>query len=202
MEVQLSGAGKKFDGNWLFRNLNHTFASFSQSVVVGANGSGKSTLLKAIAGMLTLMEGEVKHSLAGETIMDSDVYKRLSVSSPWLELPEDYSLKELIAFQSVFKPFISKYPNDKVLEMLEIPNSMNKPFKHFSSGMKQRVKLGLAILGKSELLLLDEPLTALDSNGVNWYQHLISNHLENRTVIVFSNHKQDEYFFCKKELTL
>ena len=68
--------------------------------------------------------------------------------------------------------------------------------------MKQRVKLGLAILSDCPILLLDEPTSNLDKNAIDWYQNLIKNNLENRIVLVASNNQKDESFFCEKELNI
>ena len=68
--------------------------------------------------------------------------------------------------------------------------------------MKQRVKLGLAILSDTPILLLDEPTSNLDSNAILWYQNLIQKNLENRITFVASNNQKDESFFCEREIKI
>ena len=68
--------------------------------------------------------------------------------------------------------------------------------------MKQRVKLGLAMFSNSSLILLDEPISNLDKNGILWYKRNIKSILKDRIVIVCSNDIEDEYFFCTKRIDL
>jgi len=65
--------------------------------------------------------------------------------------------------------------------------------------MKQRVKLILAFLTQSSIILLDEPVTNLDDNGVEWYHQLVEKFSNNRLIIVASN-RVDEYSFCKEKI--
>ena len=88
------------------------------------------------------------------------------------------------------------------LSIIELEKAKEKAIKNFSSGMKQRVKLGLAILSKTPILLLDEPTSNLDRNAIDWYQNLIKNNLEDRIVFVASNNQKDESFFCEKEINI
>ena len=66
--------------------------------------------------------------------------------------------------------------------------------------MKQRLKLGLAILADTPVLLLDEPVSNLDKTAIDWYQKLITAYTANRTVIVCSNAINEEHFFCTKTI--
>jgi ABC-type multidrug transport system ATPase subunit len=62
--------------------------------------------------------------------------------------------------------------------------------------MRQRVKLALAILSDTPILMLDEPCTNLDRNATQWYQQLLTEHAEERMVLVSSNRNEDELFLC------
>jgi ABC-type multidrug transport system ATPase subunit len=68
--------------------------------------------------------------------------------------------------------------------------------------MKQRVKLTLALLSDTDILLLDEPCSNLDEEGILWYKSMIANHSEGRIVVVASNQVAEEYFFCKVILNM
>jgi ABC-type multidrug transport system ATPase subunit len=83
-----------------------------------------------------------------------------------------------------------------------LESSADKELRNFSSGMKQRARLSLAILSDTPLLLLDEPSTNLDQNGVKWYQNLISEFAKEKLVIVCSNYNKEEYSFCDMEFVL
>jgi len=80
-------------------------------------------------------------------------------------------------------------------------HSEHKAIKNFSSGMKQRVKLALAFCSDTQILLLDEPTSNLDQQGVEWYLSLIEQCSSNRLVIVCSNQEQ-EYGFCDERINV
>ena len=78
----------------------------------------------------------------------------------------------------------------------------NKPIQHFSSGMKQRLKLATAILTDVPFLFLDEPLTNLDDAGTALYTELINKYTNGKTVIICSNNHQDEIFCCNRKINI
>jgi ABC-type multidrug transport system ATPase subunit len=83
-----------------------------------------------------------------------------------------------------------------MLELLQFPKSAHdKAVQFFSSGMKQRLKLILALYADTPILLLDEPCSNLDKNGILWYRKTIFDMLGSRTILVASN-QLDEYDFC------
>jgi ATPase subunit of ABC transporter with duplicated ATPase domains len=89
----------------------------------------------------------------------------------------------------------------ELLEILGLEKHKSKAISQFSSGMKQRVKLALAIFSEVPLLLLDEPSTNLDSQGLSWYLKLIQQYASNRILVICSNDPR-EYDFCEKKITL
>lgn len=68
--------------------------------------------------------------------------------------------------------------------------------------MRQRVKLGLAILADCPVLLLDEPCSNLDTNAITWYQNMINEFAKHKTVIVCSNAVKEEYLFCTNRIEI
>jgi ABC-type multidrug transport system ATPase subunit len=196
MQIELQAVGRKFNHEWIFRNVNYTFAEGSHTVLTGGNGSGKSTLLQVIAGNLLPSEGKVhRHG-----VDDAQAYRHLSMAAPYLELMEEFTLAESIAFQQKFKPWRAQLSNADVLSLSGLSHAAHKAIRHYSSGMKQRARLTLAILADAPLLLLDEPCANLDQAAMQWYAALVTAHIGNRTVIVCSNQQQTEHFFCTAEL--
>jgi ABC-type multidrug transport system ATPase subunit len=202
MNIKLTNVGKRFERNWIFRNLSLEFTQGKRYVVIGPNGSGKSTLLKVISGNITPSEGKVEYSNNNTSIAVEDVFSKLAIAAPYLDVPEEYSLLEVITFHKVFKPFEKNLSEKEVIDIMELAHTKEKNYKHFSSGMKQRVKLGLAVLSQTPLLLLDEPSTALDAKSVLWYQNLIKDFGTGKTIIVFSNNKEEEFSFCEERVLL
>lgn len=169
-------------------------------MILGANGSGKSTLLQVIAGSLIPSEGIVKLNVNGSNVQEENVYKHISYAAPYLELFDEFTLTECIEFQAQLKPFRKELSTKQIIEITELEKAKDKQLKYYSSGMKQRVRLALAVLADTSLLLLDEPTSNLDRKAIDWYQNLVSYHSQNRMIIVASNQQEYEYPFCNQEL--
>lgn len=202
MQISIDNAGKKFGNQWIFRNLSYDFEDKSKTSVLGKNGSGKSTLLKVISGYLSLSAGNISYSLNNEKLPEKNIYKHISVVSPHLQLIEEYTLQELIDFHFSLKPVLDGLKKEKIPELLLLNDNKNKQIKKFSSGMKQRVKLGLAFFSKTDLLLFDEPCNNLDKDAIKWYQQTLINTSKDKTVVIFSNHNDYETVLCTKSINL
>lgn len=202
IEIELQNLGRRFNTHWIFKNLNATFKANEHLVIKGANGSGKSTLLKIISGVLSPTEGQVLYTINGNTIKSDDIFKHISICTPYLTIPEELTLDELLKFHQQLKPLNNYYSGKEFAELLSINYEFDKPIHLYSSGMKQRVKLALAILSNSAMVLLDEPVSNLDEAGKNWYKTLIQKHSKNRFFLVCSNHIEAEHFFCSKTINI
>jgi len=88
---------------------------------------------------------------------------------------------------------------DEMMEKMYLQDHKSKPVSHFSSGMKQRLKLGLCFFSEVPLVLLDEPTSNLDEKGVLWYLELIGNFAKDKTLLVCSNDPR-EYGFCHDKI--
>jgi ABC-2 type transport system ATP-binding protein len=201
LNIQLTQAGKKYGRNWIFRNFSQQFSEGKKYVVLGANGSGKSTLLKIVSGGATLSEGDISFS-SGKILKPEDVFQYVSIAAPWLDIPEEYTLEEIITFHTQFKQLVNGLSVKDAMKIIDLEHTREKHYRNFSSGMKQRVKLGIAILSNTSLLLLDEPATALDAKSVQWYKETVSAYAKDKTIIVFSNHREEEYVFCEEKVQL
>lgn len=193
MQVTLLDIGKRFHQKWVFRALEMDLEAGKHHAITGKNGSGKSTLLMICAGYLSPSKGSIQWKLKGKDLAPDLVYPKVSLASPYLELVEEFTLEESIRFHQKFKSFLPGFQTDTLIELSGLRDSQNKPLKHFSSGMKQRVKLLLAILSDTPLVLLDEPCANLDSEAIAWYQGLKQDYGQGRTFIICSNHNPQEY---------
>lgn len=201
LKIQLHEASKRFQYEWIFKNLNLQLSQGDSLAITGGNGSGKSTLLKCISGVIPISSGKISFESDGIIIPDSEFYKFLAISAPYLELPEEFNLLELINFHFKFKSPLNQIEPKELIEILYLDQHITKPVSHFSSGMKQRLKLGLALFSEVPLILLDEPTSNLDRKGIVWYSEMISTYQNNRTLIVCSNEPR-EYEFCLQKLAL
>lgn len=193
MKIVADNIGKKFHPKWIFKNIGFTINDGQSLVITGKNGSGKSTLLKIIAAYITPTAGKISWWVDGKAIEPDKVYHHLSVVSPYLELIEDLSMHEMISFHGKFKAYREGLSATDLIALSGLEASKDKPIRQFSSGMKQRLKLLLAICSGSEMLLLDEPCSNLDADSIQWYHQLISQASDNRTIIIASNSRPEEY---------
>ena len=201
MNITLSNTGKRFNREWIFRHCSYTFASGKNYAITGPNGSGKSTLLQVIAGATLHNEGTIEYSDEQRTTPNEQHYTNISIAAPYLELIEEMTAKEMLQFHSKFKPLIQSLGIEEMLSIVGLENAINKQLRYFSSGMKQRLKLAQAFFSNTPVLLLDEPTTNLDADGIALYKILISNYAKDKLVIVSSNVKQ-EYDFCEEVIEI
>lgn len=195
MKVELNQVGKRFRRDWVLRGVDLVIEPGSRIAITGPNGSGKSTLLKMICGHLTPSKGQVSFSNNGKKIELDQVYLQLAYAAPYIELIEEFSLQEAIDFHRKFKPFQENLSTKDLIALLGFERSRTNEVRNFSSGMKQRLKLALAICSEAPFLLLDEPTTNLDAQGAAWYADLINRFGTQRSIVVASNVEAD-YAFC------
>ncbi len=201
MKVELNQVGKRFRRDWVLRGVNLLIEPGSRIAITGPNGSGKSTLLKMICGHLTPSKGKVDFSVDGRKIELDRVYTQLAYAAPYIELIEEFNLQEAIDFHRKFKPFQQELSTKDIINLLGFERSRTNEVRNFSSGMKQRLKLVLAICSQAPLLLLDEPTTNLDAQGTAWYADLISQFGGQRSIVVASNVEAD-YAFCEGKVDI
>lgn len=200
--ISLDKIAKQYNSDWIFSGLSCEITPESPTVVLGSNGSGKSTLLQVILSAVTPTLGKVKYTQNGIEVLPENAFRLMSVSAPYIELIEEFTLEEMINFHGRLKPFSQNYSPLEVTRICKLETSFHKPIRNFSSGMKQRVKLALALLSDTPVVLLDEPTSNLDQAGIDWYNNLVSQHTANRTVIVCSNSIKHEYSFCTQSINL
>jgi len=202
MQVKLHDISKVFQNHSVFKNVNLELPSGYRAAILGGNGSGKSTLLKVISTAMMPSNGTVSYSVNGKEIDESNRYRHVSFGAPYMELIEDLTLEELVGFHAKFRPFLNGLTKDAIIERLNLGRFKDKQIKTFSSGMRQRVRLILAVGTQSDLLLLDEPTSNLDPAGKKWYQELVNDFAGERTILVGSNNLKEEYFFTKNTIEL
>jgi len=201
MEIRLIDAGKRFNRDWIFKNLHASFSDKETYAITGHNGSGKSTLLQCIAGSTMLSEGEVIFNNNGKIIPNEEVFSHVSICAPYLEVIEEMTAIEFFVYHQQFKSFQYKTAIADIIDQIGLSKHTHKQIRYFSSGMKQRIKLAQAFFSETPVLLLDEPCTNLDQSGIALYKDLLSNHTKNRIVIISSN-DQSEIEGCTQLIQL
>jgi ABC-type multidrug transport system ATPase subunit len=208
MKITLTDAGKRFNRDWIFRHLSYEFISGRAYAITGPNGSGKSTLLQVIAGAMAASEGALQYDItstnsneSSKKIATENCYQYISYSAPYLELTEEMTCTEFLKFHQVFKPFLASLSVENIIDKVQLKEAAHKQIRYYSSGMKQRVKLAQAIFSDVPVVLLDEPCTNFDVDGIALYQQLIREYGLGRLIIVSSNDKQ-EYEFCEETINI
>ncbi len=201
MHLDAQDLGRRYGRQWIFRRLSYDFRPGTATAILGPNGAGKSTLLSILAGQLLPTEGTVAYALGGQPLPPPAVPKYLAYCAPYLELPEDFTLLELLAFHTKLKPLRPGVSITDLVEIMYLHKARHQAVRTFSSGMKQRLKLGMALYAAAPLLLLDEPTTNLDAQGAAWYQEHVARVRDGRLVIVSSN-VPAEYGFCDGQVRI
>ncbi len=210
LTIKLLEVSKRYRLEWIFRNISHEFLPETRTALLGPNGSGKSTLMRILSGHLTPSRGQVSFVLNNNGgKLDPDlVWKSISYAAPYIELIEEFTLTEAIDFQGKLKPFRDGLRPADIIKLLDehgtstvFQKNREKEIRFFSSGMKQRLRLALAVCADSPVLLLDEPTTNLDGQGIDWYRFLVEKFADGRTVVIASNDPVD-IDFCENRVNI
>ena len=115
MKIRLTNVGKRYNREWIFRNLDFEFHSQKSYAITGPNGSGKSTLLQIIAGATTFNEGGIEYFLSDKKVEEEKVYANVSIAAPYLELVEEMKLSEFLEFHSSLKNWLPSFHSHQKL---------------------------------------------------------------------------------------
>ena len=203
MQIEAQGLGRRYGRQWIFKELSHVFRPGTATAVLGPNGAGKSTLLSILAGQLLPTTGQVHYTLGGRALPVAEVPRQLAYCAPYLDLPEDFTLLELLAFHTRLKPLRTGVSVADLVDIMYLQKARHQPVREFSSGMKQRLKLGLALYAAAPLLLLDEPTTNLDATGAAWYlEHVARVRQDANRLVIVSSNVPAEYAFCEAQVRI
>lgn len=187
VSLQVSNLGKRYNREWIFRDLNYSFESGKSYAISGPNGSGKSTLLQILCGQLPPSKGTLEYFIGSIKTPVEDIYKEVSIAAPYVDLIEEFTLCELIHFHFSLRKIKSGLKSSEILDLLELGHAGHKQIGNFSSGMRQRVKLGLALFTECHFLFLDEPSTNLDALSFDWYIKHLNQRSKDCTLFIASN---------------
>src|SRR6266850_1345723 len=191
MKITVENLAKRFNREWIFRNVSYTFESGHTYAIVGPNGSGKSTLLQILWGQLPPSLGSLRYTQDHRIIPVEEIFSYLSIAAPYQELIEEFTLEEMVRFHLHFKK-----PRggsiQEIIEKMELTHATKKLISNFSSGMRQRLKLGLSFLFESPILFFDEPTTNLDKKSIEWYWDQFSQ-LPPGLMIFIASNQEAEY---------
>jgi ABC-type multidrug transport system ATPase subunit len=190
--ISTNGLSKRFNREWIFRNITFEFQASYLYAITGPNGSGKSTLLQILSGMVPPTGGVVTYKEEGHTIPIESIYKHVSFAAPYMDLIEELTLEEHFSFHFKLRNVRQGLSYSDLLSKCQLTDSRDKLIGNFSSGMKQRVKLALAFYTESKVIFLDEPTTNLDASAISWYFEELKT-IKGRSLIFLASNTPTEY---------
>lgn len=192
ISITTEGLSKRFNREWIFRNFSYQFSGGSTYAITGPNGSGKSTLLQVLWGQVPQTSGELHYTSPSGAIPIEKISQHIAIAAPYMDLVDEFTLREQLDFHFSLKPARGKISPSELLEIMYLTHAKDKYIGNFSSGMKQRVKLGLAFYTAANLLFFDEPGTNLDEQAFTWYKRELAKLPDGVLTFIASNDK-DEY---------
>ncbi len=203
MIITLQDVGRRYNREWIFRHLSYTFSAGKKYAILGPNGAGKSTLIKVLTGSLSVSEGNLTYeTFAQKQVAVDAVYNHITIAAPYMELIEEFTLSELIDFHFQHKKYLDGFNKESLLALSYLEDARDKEVKHFSSGMKQRLKLVLACCAQSDIVFLDEPTSNLDAKGESWYQELVDQTIDASRILIVGSNQPKEYAFCDEQVDI
>jgi ABC-type multidrug transport system ATPase subunit len=189
--ISIKNLSKRFNREWIFRNVTFEFFAGNTYAVTGPNGSGKSTFLQVLWGQVPQTSGELNFRKGDAHIPMDEWYKQVSIATPYMDLIDEFTLREMVDFHFRLKQIRPGVSRDDLIQIMYLEDATEKPLSNFSSGMKQRVKLGLAMYTDTQTFFLDEPGTNLDSRAFDWFVRQLAQVPVNSLIFIASNESKD-----------
>ena len=192
MKIIADKLGKRFNREWIFRNITYQFEPAKTYAITGPNGSGKSTLLQLLWGQVPPSDGTLNYFDENEqSIAVEEVFRHTAIATPYMDLIEEFTLQEMVEFHFKFKKPRAGMSLESVVDLIGLPKAKDKLIGDFSSGMRQRLKLALAFLSTGSILFLDEPTTNLDHKSTSWYLQRLAEVPANTMIFIASNQEHE-----------
>ncbi|MBQ3545894.1 MAG: ABC transporter ATP-binding protein [Lachnospiraceae bacterium] len=193
MRIEVKNLCKIVDRKYLVKNINLTFESGQIYGIIGQNGSGKTVLFKLLLGLMNKSSGEILVDGKKQNGFMRDV--GFIIERP--NLIPYYSAYDNLKFISSYSGKVDKQKIIQSLEMVGLSSKEKKKVKNYSLGMKQKVAIAMAIMDDPKILILDEPLNAIDDSSVKKIREIILEYKKNdRIVLIASHYKDDIDYLC------
>ncbi len=192
ISLRAQNLGKWYGKRKVFEGINLFLEEKSSLVITGKNGSGKTTLIKILCGLIRPSRGEVTITQDGKTLTPGDGRNHLGLVMPDLELYGELTAWENLHYLGRMRGLVtSKEDLKEMITGVGLKGREDDLVSSFSSGMKQRLKYAFARLHQPEILLLDEPSTNLDEEGITVVEKIVSEQKEKGILILATNQKED-----------
>jgi ABC-type multidrug transport system ATPase subunit len=192
VSISIQDLGKRFNREWIFRRLTFTFNKGNTYAITGPNGSGKSTLMQILWGQSLPSAGEIRYFSNEHQIPESEIFQQISIATPYMDLIDEFTLMEQVNFHFSIKQMRAGASTESIIDSMYLKSSSRKQIGNFSSGMRQRLKLGLAFNTDSQIIFLDEPGTNLDKQAFVWYTNQLRQ-IHPQTLVLIASNNPEEY---------
>lgn len=169
LSITTENLGKRYNREWIFRRLGLTLAPGQTYAVTGPNGAGKSTLLQVLWGQMPPSTGAVNYRIGDTVVAVENVFRHIAIATPYMDLIEEFTLAEQLNFHFKLRKSRQGMRIHDMIDRMYLGSSRDKFISHFSSGMRQRLKLAMAFFTEADVIFLDEPGTNLDQQAFEWY---------------------------------
>jgi heme exporter protein A len=188
LQLEAKGVSKTFEDRPVLRDVSFLLREGECLAVSGPNGSGKSTLLKILAGLLEPSPGEVVLEGDGGRVEGEPRRRAISLVSPEIVFYEEFTPRENLEILSAIAGIDADPARiEGTIERVGLGGREDDPVRTFSSGMKQRLKFALALQRGSPVLLLDEPTSYLDTDGVAIFESILAGHRRGGIAVLATN---------------
>ena len=187
--LKVRNLSKSFSNSSILKDVNFNLDQGKICAVVGSNGSGKTTFLKCLSGLMSYDKGVIDFSSQNGHLFLSDK----------LNIFGDLTIKQnLEVLSRYYNQDFNQASFKESLKLLNINQYRELPLKFLSRGNLQRNKLCVAINLNWDYLLIDEPFSNLDYDGVKIFKDIFENFKSENKSIIFSTHQNDDNSFCDK----
>jgi len=202
VSITADGIEKKYNRRKIFSNINFALRENDSLAITGRNGSGKSTLLKIISGALSPTEGEISLTIENKNVAASDRFTLVGFVAPYLQLYDEFTALENLRLLRRIRGI--RTSDETILALLRRVNLFDRRndfVRTYSSGMKQRLKYAFALLHEPPVLLLDEPASNLDDEGIATVRQIIEEQKKKGILIIATNEQHDAEL-CQQTIDL
>ena len=191
MKIEITNLKKVIKGTIVLDDINYTFSGGRIYGLCGKNGCGKTMLMRLIAGLIYPSSGtiRIKDKVLGKDISFPESVGMLIENPSFLN---DYTGKQNLEMLAGLQKNVDKAEVRRVLEQVGLDPDDKRKFYKYSLGMRQRLGIAAAIMGSPELILLDEPINAIDAEGVSVIRDAIRALMDYERIIIIACHDKEE----------
>lgn len=199
MKIKICNVTKTIKKVVILDNINMELESGKVYGLRGSNGSGKTMLMRAICGLIIPETGEI--NIDGD-ILGKDISFPKSVGA-LIENPSfigDYTGFKNLKLLASIQNKISDEDIRKAISAVGLDPDDKRTFKKYSLGMKQRLGIACAIMENPDIIILDEPVNALDENGIELVRDILREQKERGALIILACHDKEELRYLSDEI--